>query len=115
MQGTANGVCGVQSSVGVGFFPPQYTVLTYHMREVGRVGVKRTIQGSSKSDPLTPSLQPLTLSCGPPTTLQWVLVSFPGLSGRGTAVTVTLAVAKVKERIELYLYSPSQPLWQVMG
>lgn len=35
MQGTANGICGVQSSVGVGFFPPQYTVLIYHMREVG--------------------------------------------------------------------------------
>jgi len=34
MQGTANGMCDVQSSVGVGFFPPQYTVLIYRTREV---------------------------------------------------------------------------------
>jgi len=77
MQGTANGVCGVQSSVGVGFFPPQYTVLIYHMREVGKVGVKRIIQGSSRRDPLTPLLQPFTLSCGPPTPAQRVLGLFP--------------------------------------
>ena len=49
MQGTANGICGVQSSVGAGFFPPHYTVFIHRMREVG--GFKRSIQGSSNKGP----------------------------------------------------------------
>jgi len=40
--------------------------------------------------------------------------SFPGLSGRGVALN-TLSTAEVKERVELYLYSPSGPSWPVLG
>jgi len=114
MQGTANGVCGVQSSIG-GFFPPQYTVLIYQIREVERVGVKRTIQGSRKRDPLTPLPQPLTLSCGPPTPVQWVLGLLPRVKWSGHSNDhQPQPTAKVKERVELYLSSPSQPSWQVI-
>ena len=42
-------------------------------------------------------------------------VSFPGLSCRGVALTATPASAEVKERVELYLYSPSGPSWPVVG
>jgi len=48
--------------------------------------------------------------------IQWV----PGLSraysGRGMAlITQPPSSAEVKERVELYLYSPSEPSWPVLG
>jgi hypothetical protein len=45
-------------------------------------------------------------------------VSFPGVKRPGRGVDkppTTPSSAKVKERIKLYLYSPSGPLWPVIG
>jgi len=43
-------------------------------------------------------------------------VSFPGIKRPGCDVDHTPpASADVKERVELYLYSPSGPLWSVLG
>ena len=42
--------------------------------------------------------------------------SFPGVKRSGRGVNYPpLSRAEVKERIELYLYSPSVPSWQVTG
>jgi hypothetical protein len=43
--------------------------------------------------------------------------SFPGVnwSGRGMDHPHTTPSAEVKERVELYLYSPSGPSWPVVG
>jgi len=44
------------------------------------------------------------------------LVSFPGVKWLGRGVDhPPPSSAKVKERVELYLYSPSGPLWPVTG
>lgn len=48
MQDTANGVSGVQSSIGVGFLPTQDTTYLPHEGGGRKGGSKRTIQGSSK-------------------------------------------------------------------
>ena len=82
MQGTANGICSVQSSNGVGFFPPQCTVLIYRMKEV-RESSRGSFKAAAMRDPLTPLLQPLTLPCGPPTPVQWVLGLFPRVKRLG--------------------------------
>ena len=42
--------------------------------------------------------------------------SFPGLKRPGRGVDhPTPSSAEVKERVELYLYSPSRPSWSVLG
>ena len=42
--------------------------------------------------------------------------SFPGLKRPGRGVNhPSPSSAEVKERVELYLYTPSVPLWQVIG
>jgi len=42
--------------------------------------------------------------------------SLPGLKGPGRGVDLPpQSRAEVKERVELYLYSPSGPLWPVLG
>jgi len=42
--------------------------------------------------------------------------SFPGLNGRGVALTThPPCTAEVKERVELYLYSLFGPSWTVIG
>ena len=42
-------------------------------------------------------------------------VNFPGLSGRGVVLTThPRSSAEVKERVEMYLYSPSGPSWPVL-
>jgi hypothetical protein len=54
---------------------------------------------------------------GPPSLLyNWYRVSFPGVkrSGRGVDHPPPSS-AEVKERVELYLYSPSRPSWPVLG
>jgi len=43
-------------------------------------------------------------------------VSFPGLKRPGSGIDhPPPSSAKVKERVELYLFSPSGPLWPVLG
>jgi len=43
-------------------------------------------------------------------------VSFPGVKRPGRGVDhPPLSSAEVKERVELYLYSPSGHLWRVLG
>ena len=43
-------------------------------------------------------------------------VSFPGVKRPGRGVNhPPLSRAEVKERVQLYLYSPSGPLWPVLG
>ena len=42
-------------------------------------------------------------------------VSSPGVSGRGVALNTPPSSAEVKERVELYLYSPCRPSWPVKG
>jgi len=43
----------------------------------------------------------------------------PGLSreysGRGVALATTPSRTEVKERVEVYFYSPSGPSWPVLG
>jgi len=42
--------------------------------------------------------------------------SFPGLKRPGRGVDLsTLSSAEVKERVEIYLYSPSRHSWSVLG
>jgi hypothetical protein len=41
--------------------------------------------------------------------------SFPGVKRPGRGVDHPSSSAEVKERVELYLYSPSGPLWPVLG
>jgi len=42
--------------------------------------------------------------------------SFPGVKQPGQAADhLPPSSAKVKERVQLYLYSPSGPLWPVLG
>jgi len=51
---------------------------------------------------------------GPPRLLYGVSLS--DYSGRSVALaTHPPSIAEVKERVELYLYSPSVPLWPVIG
>ena len=48
--------------------------------------------------------------------LQHTLVSFPGVKRPGRGVDHPHASsAEVKERVELYLYSPTGPSWPVLG
>jgi hypothetical protein len=47
---------------------------------------------------------------------QWVLASFPGVKQLGRDINhLLLSSAEVKEMVELYLYSPSGPLWPILG
>jgi len=42
--------------------------------------------------------------------------SFPGVKDPGFGVDHPLpSIAEIKERVELYLYSPSGPSWTVLG
>ena len=54
---------------------------------------------------------------GPPCLLyNGYRVSFPGVKRPGRGVDhLTPSSAEVKERVELYLYSPSGPSWAVLG
>jgi len=47
--------------------------------------------------------------------VQWVPSLFRGLRGRLVALTTTPFSAEVKERVEVYLYSPCGPSWPVVG
>jgi hypothetical protein len=48
--------------------------------------------------------------------VQWDRVSFPGVKRPGRDVDHPAASnAEVKERVEIYLYSPSGPSWPVLG
>jgi len=60
MQGTENGICCVQSSIGVGFFPSPVHCTYLSHDEGGGGGVKRTIQGSSTGpfNPITTTTYP---------------------------------------------------------
>jgi hypothetical protein len=47
---------------------------------------------------------------------QWVLGFFTGSKAAGCGVNhPLLSSAEVKERVELYVYFPSRPLWLVLG
>jgi len=85
------------------------------MMKVGEGGSRGLFKAAAQ-DPLTPLLQPLTLPCGPPTPVQWVLGLFPRVKQSGHSTDhPPQPRAKVKERVELYLYSPSEPSQQVTG
>ena len=60
---------------------------------------------------------PSRLALGPTQSLiQWVPVISPGVKRPGRGVDHSPpSSAEVKERVELYLYSPSGPLWPVLG
>jgi len=58
--------------------------------------------------PSRPALRPTQ----PP--IQWVPGPSRGYSGWGVALT-THHLAEVKERVELYIYSPFGPSWPVLG
>jgi hypothetical protein len=47
--------------------------------------------------------------------IKWVPVLPRGKSGRGRGVDYPPSSAELKERVELYLYSPSGPSWRVLG
>jgi hypothetical protein len=48
--------------------------------------------------------------------IQWYRVSFPGVKRPGRGVDYPHpSSARIKERVELYLYSPSEPSWPVVG
>ena len=48
--------------------------------------------------------------------VQWVLVLLPGGKAAGAwRLPPTQSSAEVKERVELYIYSPSGPSWPVLG
>jgi hypothetical protein len=67
----------------------------------GRGEIFPTFQTSSESHPAY-----YTMDTG----------SFPGVkSGRVVALTPTSSSAEVKERLELYISSPSGPSWPVLG
>jgi hypothetical protein len=55
--------------------------------------------------------------CGPPSLLHnGYRVSFPGVERLGCGVDHSLqSSTELKERIQLYLYSPSGPSWPVLG
>jgi len=60
--------------------------------------------------PSTPALGPVQ----PP--IQWIPGSFPVVKRAGrVAYHSPPSSAEVKERVELYLYSPSGPSWPVLG
>jgi hypothetical protein len=105
----------------------KYFILQYHVEHcymVGRyssVGIATRYRldvpgieprwGRDFSQPSRPALGPIQ----PP--IQWV----PGLFPEGKAVGCVVlnthppSSARVKERVELYLYSPSGPSWPVLG
>jgi hypothetical protein len=64
--------------------------------------------GRDFSQPSRPALRPTQ----PP--IQWVPGLFPGRPGRGVDHPPSSST-EVKERVELYLYSPSGPSWPVLG
>ena len=46
----------------------------------------------------------------------WYRLSFPGVKQSGRGVDhPSLSIVRVKDRVELCLYSPSVPVWQVIG
>jgi hypothetical protein len=51
-----------------------------------------------------------------PASVQWVAGVLPRVKRKGRGVDhSTLSNTEVKERVELYLYSPSGPSWPVLG
>jgi len=67
----------------------------------GRWGGSRgPFKAAATRDPLTALLQPLTLPCGPPTPVQWVLGLFPRFNWSGHSIDhLPQSRAKVKERV----------------
>jgi len=48
--------------------------------------------------------------------LQWVLGLFPGVKWQGHGINCPpSSITEVKERVELYVYSPFGPSWPVLG
>jgi hypothetical protein len=67
--------------------------------------------GRDFSQPSRPALGPTQ-----PPIYNGYRVSFPGVKRPGREVDhPPSSSARVKERVELYLYSPSGPLWPVLG
>jgi len=87
-------------------------------------GGERSASGPGRSLPLVPIVQETVWAPGPVWTgaenLAFTAIRSPDRPARSQSLyrlsySATPSSAEVKERIELYLYSPSELLWPVLG